>query len=168
MASRSHSTNGLREVEERARICLSCRLRFSVSYASRLPGSSESAKLELSAVSRGSLLPNPEFDRIECILFAFQEQDVVITDPAQRRASYICGCMAVESDSVKPDRMRDARIELFETELDLFNALIDRVKEWDPDILTGWEVQNGSWGYVSERAHREYSALRFFVAWLLD
>ncbi|KIO33534.1 hypothetical protein M407DRAFT_65394, partial [Tulasnella calospora MUT 4182] len=112
--------------------------------------------IEVFAVSRGSLLPNPEFDRIECVIFAFQEQDVVITDPAQRRASYICGCMAVESDSVPPNRMRDARIELFETELDLINGLIDRVKEWDPDILTGWELQNGSWGYVSERAHREY------------
>ncbi|KAG8899767.1 DNA polymerase zeta, partial [Tulasnella sp. 417] len=65
--------------------------------------------------------------------------------------------MAVESDAVQPNRMRDARIELFETELDLINGLIDRVKEWDPDILTGWEVQNGSWGYVSERANREYS-----------
>ncbi|KAG8944786.1 DNA polymerase zeta [Tulasnella sp. 424] len=102
--------------------------------------------IEVFSVSRGSLLPNPEFDRVECILFAFQEQDVVITDQAQRRASYICGCMAVESEALQPNRMRDPRIELYENELDLFNALIDRVKEWDPDVLTGWELQNGSWG----------------------
>ncbi|KAG8982295.1 DNA polymerase zeta, partial [Tulasnella sp. 427] len=113
--------------------------------------------IEVFAVSRGSLLPNPEFDRVECILYAFQEQDVVITDPTQRRASYICGCMAVDSEALQPNRMRDPRIELYETELDLINALIDRVKEWDPDVLTGWEIQNGSWGYVAERAHREYS-----------
>ncbi|KAG8986863.1 DNA polymerase zeta, partial [Tulasnella sp. 427] len=43
------------------------------------------------------------------------------------------------------NRTRDPRFELYETELDLINALIDRVKEWDPDVLTGWEIQNGSW-----------------------
>ncbi|KAG8999806.1 DNA polymerase zeta [Tulasnella sp. 427] len=99
--------------------------------------------IEVFAVSRGSLLPNPEFDRVECILYALQEQDVVITDPTQRRASYIGGCVAVDSEALQSNRMRDPRIELYETELDLINALIDRVKEWDPDVLTGWEIQTG-------------------------
>ena len=71
--------------------------------------------------------------------------------------------MAVESEFLQPNRMRDSQIELFENEVDLINGLIDRVKDWDPDVLTGWEIQNGSWGYVSERAHREYSASGFLV-----
>lgn len=37
------------------------------------------------------------------------------------------------------------------SELDLMNLLIDLVEKWDPDILSGWEVQGSSWGYVSKR-----------------
>ena len=34
----------------------------------------------------------------------------------------------------------------------MINRLIDVVNELDPDIVTGWEVQAASWGYLSARA----------------
>lgn len=34
---------------------------------------------------------------------------------------------------------------------DMLNALIDRVRELDPDILTGYEVNNLSWGFLADR-----------------
>jgi DNA polymerase zeta len=42
------------------------------------------------------------------------------------------------------------------SELDLINKLTDLVREFDPDILTGYEVQSASWGYVIERARVHY------------
>lgn len=36
-------------------------------------------------------------------------------------------------------------------ESDMMNALIHRVRELDPDILTGYEVNNLSWGYLVDR-----------------
>lgn len=29
--------------------------------------------------------------------------------------------------------------------------LIDKIRRYDPDMLTGYEVQNASWGYLVER-----------------
>lgn len=112
--------------------------------------------LALPALSRGDLLPDPEYDRIECIFFAFQADDVVITDPAERRASYATGCFALDTEHLTARRIRDQSIRLFDAELDLVNAFVDQVQEWDPDVLSGWELQNGSWGYLLERVGRVY------------
>lgn len=35
--------------------------------------------------------------------------------------------------------------------------MIDTTREWDPDVLTGWELHNSSWGYVSARADKGFS-----------
>lgn len=83
----------------------------------------------------------------------------MITDPAERRASYISGCFAVRSPHLEEARLADTCIELVDSELDLINTFIDRVREWDPDVLTGWELQNSSWGYLAERAWKAYGEL---------
>lgn len=49
----------------------------------------------------------------------------------------------------------DVEIELVDSELDMFNSIITIVRELDPEILAGWEIHNGSWGYLFERAHHE-------------
>ena len=38
-----------------------------------------------------------------------------------------------------------------DNELDLIHCIVDLVRKFDPDILSGWEVQSTSWGYVSRR-----------------
>ena len=43
-----------------------------------------------------------------------------------------------------------------DSELDIINRLVDVVRELDPDILTGYEVQSSSWGYVIERARMQF------------
>ncbi len=50
----------------------------------------------------------------------------------------------------------DALVDVEESELDLINRLTDLVREFDPDILTGYEVQSSSWGYVIERARLQF------------
>lgn len=42
-----------------------------------------------------------------------------------------------------------------DSELDLFNWVVDTVKAWDPDVLAGWELHNSSWGYLASRAESE-------------
>jgi len=46
-----------------------------------------------------------------------------------------------------------------DSELDLINCLTDVVREYDPDILAGYEVQSSSWGYVIERTRLYYGSL---------
>ena len=53
----------------------------------------------------------------------------------------------------------EARIDEEDSELDLINRLIDIVREFDPDILAGYEVQSSSWGYIIERARSRYGII---------
>lgn len=47
-----------------------------------------------------------------------------------------------------------AEVKVEYTELDIITALVDIVRNLDPDILTGYEVHSNSWGYIIERARK--------------
>lgn len=57
----------------------------------------------------------------------------------------------MDTAQLSPHRLRDFTFEQAESELDLLNKVIDTIVELDPDIITGWEIQKASWGYVSSR-----------------
>lgn len=46
----------------------------------------------------------------------------------------------------------DQHIEIFEDELEMFAKLVNLVELFDPDILSGYEVNSMSWGYLVERS----------------
>ncbi|KAJ3218788.1 DNA polymerase zeta [Dinochytrium kinnereticum] len=54
------------------------------------------------------------------------------------------------------NRSGDIIVDVEENEKKLFEKLIDRVRLYDPDILTGYEIHNSSWGYICERAQKAY------------
>lgn len=45
-------------------------------------------------------------------------------------------------------------VMFYETEFEMFEALTDLVLLFDPDILSGFEVHNFSWGYIIERCQK--------------
>jgi DNA polymerase zeta len=62
-------------------------------------------------------------------------------------------------DSVGCSNLRlssSAIVDEEDSELDLINRLTDIVREFDPDILAGYEVQSSSWGYIIERARLQF------------
>lgn len=61
------------------------------------------------------------------------------------------GLLVVDTPQLDPRRLRDFKCEQADNELDLLNMIVDTVVELDPDIVTGWEIQKGSWGYVAAR-----------------
>lgn len=60
--------------------------------------------------------------------------------------------MAVNLEPIYANRLREFSIEYSDNELDLIHEIIDAVTELDPDIIAGWEIQKGSWGYLEARA----------------
>lgn len=62
------------------------------------------------------------------------------------------GALLLEKPQLDALRLRDWKFESLESELDLINRVVDIVQDLDPDILVGWDVQAGSWGYLSARA----------------
>jgi DNA polymerase zeta len=104
----------------------------------------------VSAPSQPNRLPNPENDGIVAIFYAWQDVDYPTGDGA-----LICnsGVLALGGSPLSNRRLRNAPIEVVSTELELLNKLIDIVNDVDPDILTGWNVQISSWGYLAARCN---------------
>lgn len=114
--------------------------------------------LEVFAPSRGRLLADPKQDAIAAVFYCLSN-NVANLDQPMSEHGYYSGIWIVESEKNKASRLgplHDVSVQYLESELDLFNELIDRVREWDPDILAGWEVHGSSWGYLAGRAMEEF------------
>ncbi|KAG7099225.1 hypothetical protein E1B28_001091 [Marasmius oreades] len=99
--------------------------------------------LETFAPSASGRLPDPKEDALFAVFFSFQTCDsgtpanrVIITDPT---GDY-------------RNRLRGVKVQYVQTELELINDVLDVVIDLNPDLITGWEIQNSSWGYLSARA----------------
>ncbi|KAF2229850.1 putative DNA polymerase zeta catalytic subunit [Viridothelium virens] len=115
--------------------------------------------LEVHVNSRGTLAPDPAEDEINCIFWSIRSDDEEITDSNNNEGIRI-GAIVLSTDDKdiahKIERQTGAEVHAEDDELDLINKLIDIVRDFDPDILTGFEVHNGSWGYLIERARLKY------------
>jgi DNA polymerase zeta len=105
------------------------------------------------APTHGEHAPNPEADPICIAVYGFQ---VTGTEDVHS------GIIAIQNVQLNPKRIRDFHLDIVDTELDLLNRLSEIVAEFDPDILTGWEVQRASWGYLWLRA-KQYGS--YLIPW---
>ena len=114
--------------------------------------------LEVHVNTRGTLVPDPAADEISCIFWC-TERDDDSTNKQGREDDLQLGILALSDDETFAEQILqdvNAEVEVEESELDLINRMVDIVRQFDPDILTGYEVHNGSWGYVIERARVKY------------
>lgn len=116
--------------------------------------------LEVHVNTRENLLPDPKFDAVVFVVWMFQPSQ--LQDYISSNDELTLGIIAVSDDEQQSAVLRKLygpeRLIIVETELDLLNALTEKIRELDPDICTGFEVQNSSWGYLIDRskAHYEY------------
>jgi DNA polymerase zeta len=119
------------------------------------------------ANTRGNLLPNPEEDSITCVFWCIQtpKYTSIISENPPRFKTLAAltfrlqsGIIMVKDDSdISHIRFsNEVTIDEEESELDLINRLTDIVREFDPDVLAGYELQSSSWGYVIERARMHF------------
>ena len=114
--------------------------------------------LEIHINTRGNLVPDPEQDEISCVFWCLQSDDKNVAVNGNKDGTHI-GILALsESGGLARKISLQTAVEVEEesTELDLINRLVDIVRNYDPDVLTGFEVHGGSWGYVIERARCQY------------
>ncbi|KAI0361627.1 hypothetical protein OH77DRAFT_1546215 [Trametes cingulata] len=106
--------------------------------------------VEVFAPSEGNRVPNPDEDEIAAVFYALHSSDESGSDSGD---AFACetGIIAVEGDQLNPRRLRNLKAEFVDNELELLNRLIDVVVDLDPDIVSGWEVQAASWGYLAAR-----------------
>ena len=114
--------------------------------------------VEVHVNTRGSLAPNPDHDEIECIFWCLQTDDEELEINANSAGLHL-GILTLSREpgmAKKVGRNVSVQVEEESTELDLLMKLVDIVRYFDPDILTGYEVHNSSWGYLIERARIKY------------
>lgn len=114
--------------------------------------------LEVHVNTRGTLSANPVEDEIACIFWCLQSEDEDIEVNSHLPGVHVGMIYQGEGDRPESKISKALRIEVEHepTELDLINRLVDIVRYNDPDIITGYEVHNSSWGYVIERARKKY------------
>ena len=113
--------------------------------------------LEVHVNTRGSLAPNPEQDEVAAIFWSIQSDDGPNSDAFDD--SVFSGILVLASEpslGTRIGRCTTAPVQEEGTELDLLTRFVDIVRYHDPDILTGYEVHNNSWGYLIERARLKY------------
>lgn len=108
--------------------------------------------LEIHANSRGTLVPDPNEDAVAAIFWCIGSDD----GGSGQSASGILALSDEDGVAARIAKQVSVPVEHEQDELDLINRMVDIVREHDPDILTGFEVHNNSWGYLIERARVKY------------
>lgn len=114
--------------------------------------------LEIHVNTRGSLLPNPEFDEIRGVFWCIQSEDEDLPVNGINEGTHVGLVVLSEQGGLGREihQMADVDVDEESSELDLINRMVDIVRNHDPDILTGYEVHGSSWGYMIERARHKY------------
>ncbi|KAI9808566.1 MAG: hypothetical protein M1825_003715 [Sarcosagium campestre] len=113
--------------------------------------------LEVHVNTRADLKPNPEQDEVAAIFWCIQDDGK--SEDGEDDSDVHTGILVLsegEDLARKISRHIGLRVEEHSSELDLMTRMVDIVRLHDPDILTGYEVHNSSWGYLIERARYKY------------
>ena len=114
--------------------------------------------LEIHVNTRGNLVPNPEQDEIGCVFWCLQSDEEDLEVNGINEGTHV-GVLVLSDNGGLAHRISQhtsVKVEEEISELDLINHMVDIVRGHDPDILTGYEVHGGSWGYIIERARCKY------------
>lgn len=142
---------------------------FKFSYrsekVSRRPNSFNSLTnlhLEIHANTHNALLPNPNTDPITMLFYNFSDSNEMFTESTDK-----CGIL-IYDESSSTERLSEGQrrisrslkekplVEIFRNEKSMIDKLIKIVESFDPDILSGYEINASSWGYVIERFRNVY------------
>jgi DNA polymerase zeta len=114
--------------------------------------------LEVHVNTRGNLAPNPEEDEIACVFWCVQSEDDDFETNGSLEGTHTGILVNDKLGQIAKNISRNVLVEVEAqpTELDVLTSMTDIVRQYDPDILTGYEVHNCSWGYLIERARLKY------------
>ncbi|KAJ2710936.1 DNA polymerase zeta, partial [Coemansia spiralis] len=108
--------------------------------------------LEMLAQCSGEALPDPRLDSVILIAASFSPCGSW-TGAACVSAVWTCGAGPGPSRLGLASHIKQTHAA---DEATMFQRLAEWVRHTDPDVLCGYEVQRGSWGYLIERAAHAY------------
>lgn len=114
--------------------------------------------LEVHINTRGGFVPNPEEDEVQCLFWCLQSEEEGLHNNGSTDGTHLGVVVLSEDGEITQRIARQVSIDIQEesSELDVMIRMVEIVRNYDPDILTGYEVHGGSWGYLIERARLKY------------
>lgn len=111
-----------------------------------------SMTIELHTNTRENFHPDPLNDAVQAVFWSYKSE--YLSDSPISGCIVACGTIE-EEKKIASTLPRENFYAIFERdELGLMNSLIDVVREYDPDILSGYEINSASWGYLIERGRK--------------
>lgn len=104
--------------------------------------------LEIHVQTRQHFQPDPAVDAISCIFYAIHN-DVPEHLP-QNSSGLLINTAGMSAFNAQFGIEIDAL--LVDSERELLMSLVRLVRQWDPDIFAGYEIEMSSWGYVIQRS----------------
>ncbi|KAG5647998.1 hypothetical protein DXG03_007032 [Asterophora parasitica] len=101
-----------------------------------------SLELAWPAPTEDNKTPNPDINEIAAVFYAYQMSEAV---PPEIET------IVIQAPHFDPRRMREMKLNIVQDEIELINHIVDIVGNLDPDVITGWDIQRGSWGYLDAR-----------------
>lgn len=104
-------------------------------------------------------LPNPSENSISMIFYNFDDSNNMFPD-----VKFTSGILVLDHIDYNPDLLKSilnflpdkSPIEIFDDETEMVDRLIKLVSIFDPDIISGYEVNSMSWGFIIERFRKQY------------
>lgn len=109
--------------------------------------------MELHVQTRGDFKPDPELDPIRAIFYG------IIHDSPESDLNNTTGVFVVNSvfgsatKNILEGTGVDCNIIYVDSEINLISEFVKFVQKCDPDILTGYEIEMASWGYLIGRGY---------------
>lgn len=103
--------------------------------------------MELHVQTRTDLKPDPMVDPISAIFYCI---DGHYSGNEMRNINGIIAY--VDDDSFRYVKQGVA-VTIVKTEMELLDAFFNKVREFDPDIFAGYEIETASWGYLVQRGY---------------
>jgi DNA polymerase zeta len=109
--------------------------------------------VEVHVITRGQLNPDPAVDPIAGIFYSIYN-DVPITsnEPTSENGMIVNLEMLMCSRDFQNSSQKGFHVTLVANEVEMFEKLFQLVLLWNPDILSGYEIEKSSWGFLLQRA----------------
>ncbi|KAF9551467.1 DNA polymerase zeta [Mortierella hygrophila] len=115
--------------------------------------------MEVHCRTRGGLLPDPKIDPILAVFYCWQTEREGLASNGWVPGFHV-GIITYEGSGMLKKLALGplgVSVEVAMDEGAMMNTVIDRVRQLDPDILAGYEVNNLSWGYLVDRYQTAFS-----------
>lgn len=113
-----------------------------------------SVAMELHIRTRGDLKPDPQYDSIRAVFYSIYHDCAEIETITE---SIMINSIPVSPNKEKFNIMEgvgtDCSFVLVQSEEELLNKFIEKIRLYDPDILIGYEIEMLSWGFIIDRAN---------------